>query len=180
MQANPGLDPLGLQIGQEIVVPAPGTGGEATVPTESRVVNHTVQAGETLLGIAAEYSVTLNDIYALNAGVSPQLLQVGQVLRIDLGPPTPTPTRTPLPTATPFPYPPPVPLWPRDGEAFEGAGANILLQWVSVGALRKDEWYEVRLWRGGEALGAWRTKAPSWRVPSEVHSASVDSWDYRW
>ena len=184
MQANPGLDPRRLQIGQELLIPAPGMGGEMVLPSEpraeSRVITHTVQERETLLGIAAKYGITLNGIYALNPGVSPQFLQVGQVLRLDLGPPTPTPTSTPLPTATPFPYPAPVLLWPREEEEFQGSEAHILLQWTSVGILQEDEWYEVQLFRGEKEIGTWRTKAQGWRIPSELYSGPGDSLPFRW
>jgi len=179
-RANPGIDSQRLQIGQDILIPVPGVGGEAVLPSESRVVTHTVQEGETLLGIAAEYGVTLNGIYALNAGVSPQFLQVGQVLRIELGPPTPTPTSTPLPTATPFPYPAPVLLGPVEGEEFQGSEAHILLQWTSVGILQEDEWYQVRLFRMEEEIGTWRIKAQGWLAPSELYPGPGDSPLFRW
>jgi len=179
-RANPGIDSQRLQIGQELLIPVPGVGGEAVLPSESRVVTHTVQEGETLLGIAAEYGVALNDIYALNAGVSPQFLQVGQVLRIELGPPTPTPTSTPLPSATPLPYPAPVLLGPAEGEEFQGSEAHILLQWTSVGILQEGEWYQVRLFRGEEETGTWRSKAQGWRLPPEMYPGPGDSPLFRW
>lgn len=179
MRANPGLDPQRLQIGQELLIPNPGVGGGAALPSQSRVITHTVEAGETLLGIAAKYGVTLNDIYALNPEVRPQFLQVGQVLHIDLGPPTPTPTSTPLPTATPLPYPAPVPLGPAEGEEFRGPGAHILLWWTSVGILGEKEWYVVRLLHNGEETEA-RTKAPSWRVPSKLYPGRGGSSLFQW
>lgn len=179
-RANPDIDPWRLQIGQELLIPSAGVGGEAALPHESRVVTHTVQQGETLLRIAAEYGVTLNDIYGLNPGVSPRFLQVGDVLHIELGPPTPTPTLTPLPTATPLPYPAPVSLWPVEGEEFRGPEAHILLQWTSVGILEDDEWYRVRLLREGEEMGSWKTKVSSWRVSCKLYPGPEDSPLLRW
>lgn len=171
-RANPDLNPRRLQIGQKLLIPAPGLGGaEECMPIpESRVITHTVQKGETLLGIAEEYGVTLNDIYTLNEGVSPQSLQIGRALKIELGPPTPTPTSTPLPTATPLPYPAPVLLGPMEGEEFQGPEAHILLWWASVGILGEDEWYVVRLSHKAEEIGTWQTKIPSWHMPSKLHS----------
>jgi len=183
MRANPGLNPERLRIGQELLIPGLGAGGEALLPsepgTQPRVVTHTVGQSETLLGIAAEYAVTLNDIYALNPGISPQFLQIGEVLRIELGPPTPTPTSTPRPTATPLPYPAPVLLGPLDEEDFEGADAQLLLWWTSVGILSEEEWYVVRLLHAGEEIKGW-TKAPSWRVPSDLYPGSSATPLFRW
>ena len=67
---------------------------------------HQVQRGETLSTIATDYNTTVEDILALNPGLDPQLLQVGQVLLIPAGTatPEPTPTRDPnAPTPTPGP-----------------------------------------------------------------------------
>jgi LysM repeat protein len=183
VQANPGLDSRRLQIGQELVIPRPGEASvESELPeldTGSRVVTHTVRSGETLLGIASEYAVTLNDIYALNPGVSPQFLSVGQILRIGLGPPTPTATSTPLPTATAFPYPAPVLLGPPEGEDFRGADSHILLWWTSVGILDEEESYVVRLLHAGRQIEGW-TRAPSWRVSSELYPSESDSSLFQW
>jgi LysM repeat protein len=171
MQANPGLNPRRLQIGEELLIPAPGTAAEVDESSEaakvSRVVTHTVQLGETLLRIGGQYGVTLNDLYALNPGVSPQFLRPGQILRIVLGPPTPTATSTPSPTATALPYPAPVLLGPLEGEEFRGANAHILLWWTSVGILDGDEWYVLRLLYEERMMEDW-TKVPSWRVPFEL------------
>jgi LysM repeat protein/ribosomal protein L40E len=58
---------------------------------------HQVQDGETLLSIAEEYITTVEDILALNPGIAPELLQVGQVLLI----PPAVPTAVLLPTVEP-------------------------------------------------------------------------------
>jgi LysM repeat protein len=183
VQANPGLNPQRLRIGQELLIPTAGTGGAATLSSESltvsRIVTHTVQQGETLLRIAGEYAVTLNDVYALNPGISPQFLRIGEVLRIEIGPPTPTPTPTPLPTATPLPRSAPVLLGPGEEADFRGTEAHILLWWTSVGILAEDEWYVVRLRHDGVEIEAW-TKAPSWRVPLDLYPGSSDSPHFRW
>lgn len=50
---------------------------------------HQVQPGETLASIAALYETTVEEILALNPGITPELLQVGQVLLIPPAEPTP-------------------------------------------------------------------------------------------
>ena len=179
IRANPDVNPERLIVGQRLTIPLSDAAIEAPSPAESRIITHTVRSGDTLLSIANEYGTSINDIYALNAGVSPQSLRVGQVLRIKLPPPTPTPTSTPAPSATRLPFPAPALLGPGDGADFQGADAHILLWWTSVGILGEDEWYVVRMVHdGAETEGL--TKAPSWRVPSELYPDLGDSPVFQW
>lgn len=75
-------------------LPTPG-------PTPTPVV-HVVQSGETLIGIATRYGVSVEDILAVNPGIQAELLQPGQQLIIPLAVPDggagllPTPTPVPL------------------------------------------------------------------------------------
>ena len=73
-------------------------------PTPIPPIVHQVQSGETLITIAEMHNTTIEDIVALNPGVDSELLQVGQVLLIPVGTPTPAPTATldpNIPTPTP-------------------------------------------------------------------------------
>ncbi|MFC0560120.1 LysM peptidoglycan-binding domain-containing protein [Halalkalibacter alkalisediminis] len=58
---------------------------------------HTVQPGETLWSIANRYGVTLQELMFLNAITNPNLVYIGQVLRIPRFPPTPVPPTPPAP-----------------------------------------------------------------------------------
>jgi RNA polymerase subunit RPABC4/transcription elongation factor Spt4 len=92
---------------------------------------------------------------------------------------TPTPTFTPkppLPTATPTPtptlaliYSAPI-LWePKSGSTF-GAEATFSLTWRWEGQLGPDEWYEVQLWKEGEAPhGEYWTKEHWWEIGREYY-----------
>jgi len=77
--------------------------GEAPPPTATPQITHRVKAGDTALGIALQYGLTLEDLLAYNGITADTLLQIGQELIIR--PPTPTaePTVTPTPTFTPVP-----------------------------------------------------------------------------
>jgi LysM repeat protein len=82
----------------------------------SGIITHTVKTGETLGIIAGMYGVTVEDIMALNHLDDPNLVEIGQKLRIQI-PPTETPTPTQTPTITPTPTPPtptktPTPITP--------------------------------------------------------------------
>lgn len=91
--------PVETEAAQE---PAPATPQptEADPPT-SMPDMHTVQAGETLTGIARRYGLALEALQALNGIDDENAIYVGQELRLLA--PTPEPTAGPPPTATPDP-----------------------------------------------------------------------------
>ena len=73
-------------------------------PTPIPPIVHQVQGGETLITIAQLHNTTTEAILAINPDVDPALLQVGQILLIPVGTPTPAPTATldpNVPTPTP-------------------------------------------------------------------------------
>lgn len=77
---------------------------ETPTPTPLPPRAHQVQPGDTLSYIAVRYDTTVEEIIALNPGINPEALPVGQVLLIP--PARPTPTPSPLPgTVEPTPTP---------------------------------------------------------------------------
>jgi LysM repeat protein len=116
------------------VTPSTLTTADTPTPTRillSGIITHTVKTGETLGIIAGMYGVTVEDIMTLNHLDDPNMVQVGQKLRIQI-PPTETPTPTQTPTITPTPTPPtptksPTPVTPTEAphvviKAVVGAG----------------------------------------------------------
>ena len=86
VSANPQL----LKIGDKLVVPNPvaipqesggtsGTSGGSTVPAPR---SYTVKAGDTLTAIAIRFGVTVPAIVSANNLANPNLINVGQVLKI--------------------------------------------------------------------------------------------------
>lgn len=134
-----------LKIPQPTPTPSPEPtvtlqAAEATAQACDRA-SYTVEANDTLAGIAANYNVELEAIKEFN-GMPSDTVFVGQVLTIPLCRRLPTPG--PTPTATPPPpYPAPNLLLPRDGEYFAQTSNSVTLQWASVGALRENEFYQV-------------------------------------
>ena len=73
---------------------------------------HTIEEGDTPWGLAVAYDVTVAAILALNPGLDPTGLQIGDIVRIPANAastPTPAPTATPTPTPSPTPSPTPTP-----------------------------------------------------------------------
>ncbi len=82
-QLNGLTDPNRIVVGQRLTVPA--TGG-ATAPATGDATGqgktHIVASGETLLKIAQRYGVTVKAIQNANGITNPDLIKVGQVLKI--------------------------------------------------------------------------------------------------
>lgn len=78
--ANPGIDPGRLQVGQRICIPAPAPPG----PCPGSL--YTIQAGDTFISIARRFGYTLDALLAINPGVDPDQLRIGQEICL---PPSP-------------------------------------------------------------------------------------------
>ena len=90
MRLNPGIDPMNLQIGQVICIPS-----STPPPTRcpSGTFEYTIKAGDTLFELANRFNTTVQAIMAVNPGIDPNNLRVGQVICIPEV--TPPPTRCP-------------------------------------------------------------------------------------
>lgn len=151
LDLNPGMQCELLTVGQPILIPQPTLTATA-LPTETLMpeeataaacekVMYTVQANDTLSGIAENYNVSMQAIMDFN-GMSGPTVFAAQVLIIPLCERNPTPGASPTPTPPP-PYPGPNLLLPLDGEAFTLANDTVTLQWASVAQLRENEFYQV-------------------------------------
>jgi LysM repeat protein len=164
---NPGLVCEVLVVGNIINIPqptpTPSPEPTATLPPEEATlaacekITYTVEANDTLSGIAQNYNVSIQSIMNFN-GMTSETVFVGQVLIIPLCERLPTPG--PSPTATPPPlHPAPNLLLPQDGAAFTLAHDTITLQWASVGELRDNEFYCVIVEDITEGSGTVRVEA---------------------
>lgn len=88
LDANPGVEPTKLQIGQKIHIPAPApaattSNGTATAATDAASGDaiYTVKSGDTLTGIAQSHHVTVRALRAEN-DLKTDSIKVGQKLKI--------------------------------------------------------------------------------------------------
>ncbi|RJP48410.1 MAG: LysM peptidoglycan-binding domain-containing protein [Anaerolineaceae bacterium] len=102
-----GIDPATQYIipGQVILLPNPGMELPTATPIPPNLprgtkINYTVQAGDSLGSIAADFNSTIDDIIKENSIENPNELFVGQLLVIPVNMVTPTATRPP--TSTPI------------------------------------------------------------------------------
>jgi peptidoglycan endopeptidase LytF len=80
LQANPGLDPNMLFVGQRICIPVPQ-------PPPCQGFFYTIVAGDTLFGIAARFNTTVQAILQANPGLDPNRLFIGQQICIPVSQP---------------------------------------------------------------------------------------------
>ncbi len=84
--SNPNL----IYIGQRLLVnqssnsnsSSSGQSSSTTTNTETSSASYTVKSGDTLSGIASQYNTTVNQIVSLNQLSNPNLIYVGQVLKL--------------------------------------------------------------------------------------------------
>jgi LysM repeat protein len=114
--SNPNL----IYAGQTLIIPGTGSPPPPSPPPPSPPpptgdCTYTVRAGDTLSAIAVRYGTTVGVLVQLNNIANPNLIYVGQVLRVpcDGSPPSPPP---------PGPPPPPPPSPPPGGSAMEVGG----------------------------------------------------------
>ena len=180
---NPGVEPEALQVGNVLRIPSgtltptptPTLDPSIPTPTPGNYVVHIVQSGDTLTSIAEQYEVSEEIIQGANPDVLPvgsDSIFAGQSLVVPLGTPEPTIAPTDDPNATPTPLPPyeaPALLYPPDETTFAEGEFPIALQWVSVGVLSENEWYQVTLTgAGGVVSTTFRTQTTAWRPPFDL------------
>lgn len=153
IQLNPELNATctNLFVGQKILVPYPTPtplpqATNTPPPVEQtrqacNTVDYTVQSGDTLSSVAANYAVPQEAIKEFN-GLTTDTVFLGMKLVIPLCRRAATPGPSPTPTNPP-PYPAPNLLLPADGQSFSLSNDTISLQWASIGNMRDNEAYMV-------------------------------------
>lgn len=184
LKAFNGMDSDFIVQGETLLIPPPTpTPGPTPTPepgqptaTPAPFIIYTVQRGDALSTIAEQYGVSISAIRAANGmSASSDTIKVGQALIIPQYTPTPQPTAvvvvgegTPTPRAA---YPAPTLLFPPEGTTFAGSDTVILLQWLSVGVLQADEYYQVTFTYptiSGPVTVDDYVRATAWRVPVEL------------
>ena len=157
------LDPAcTVAVGHTIQVPQPtptfaprpsdtpfGAPPQTATHTPPPYPTYVVLSGDTCLGIALRYGVTLSELMQVNGIADCNLLATGRVLFVPVHgtlTPTATPTAPTTPTSSPPPtWPPPLLLKPAQGQVFTAADATIALEWAPAGSLRPGEFFAVHV-----------------------------------
>jgi len=150
------------------------------VSTPVGTVSYTIRAGDTLAAIAQRFNTTVASLLALNPGLNPSRLRVGQVILVAGAAPggsvTPAPQVTPTVRATStasVQMSAPILTGPASGSAYNGDDAIILLNWQSAGALPDAVAYLLEIgyrvggnfdWRASEV-----TTTTGWRVSNLLY-----------
>jgi LysM repeat protein len=132
-----------IKVPQPTATVAPVSSQTAAVTKDTtnscQSIDYTVQANDTLSGIAANYAVKPEAITQFNGMLTDQVNE-GDTIKIPLCNRTTGPTETP--TAPP-PYPKANLLLPANGASYNISNDTVTLQWASVGTLRPNESYAV-------------------------------------
>ncbi len=78
INANPGIDPNNLQIGQVICIPQMAP----PMPPCPNGFYYTIRAGDTLFALSQRFNVPVQEIINANPGIDPNNLRIGQVICI--------------------------------------------------------------------------------------------------
>lgn len=147
--------PPAAQVNQETAAPASPTAPLAQTEFET----YTVRPGDTLGAIAAAFGITVEEILAANDLENPDVLDVGDVLRIPLPSGAGTGAGAPTQTAAPADTLPPPTLSPQQSSTSLPPGFDPEIEIVTVIAPGNlaDERVVIRLNGAGElALLGWR------------------------
>jgi LysM repeat protein len=101
---NPKITAETLHIGDVLQIPEPGRKLPTATPIPANLprgtkLNYTIQAGDTIAGIASKFNSTAEDILKENGIAEANKIQVGQVIVVKAN--LVTPTASPQPTITP-------------------------------------------------------------------------------
>ncbi|MBE3580654.1 MAG: LysM peptidoglycan-binding domain-containing protein [Thermoanaerobacteraceae bacterium] len=83
IEANPGIDPNNLQVGQIICIPLAVP--PPVCPPGSTI--YTIRAGDTFFSIARRFGISVEDLIRANPGIDPEALLIGQQICVPAAPP---------------------------------------------------------------------------------------------
>ncbi len=158
-QLNAIADPNVLHVGQVLQVPAPATttapaSGTAPPPAEATTRSYTVQRGDSLATIAAQFDTTFFELARMNGIANPDVLKVGQVLTVP-GPPEPPPPPPPPEESgsQPPPAAPPPPST-TNTSGFELGGQALSFAHPGHMKNARMTWVKRQVkWHGNESAG---------------------------
>jgi serine/threonine-protein kinase len=164
-----------------------GWGDDPETPTPTVVAMATATPEPTATEVPPTATATPEPTATATPTLAPTATATATPTRTPTVEPTVTlvPTPTVIPTDTPAPrrLAAPTLIAPQQGTSFTGWGAQVVLQWTSVGGLNPDEFYVVRIPYNqlGETAEFWR-KDTAFDVPDHFSAPNVGFADrhYNW
>jgi LysM repeat protein/predicted nucleic acid-binding Zn ribbon protein len=196
IQAANNMTDVLIRTGDELIIPVTRTveEGSSAGTVQSRF-EYTVQAGDTIVSIAARFGSTVEDILIINNLTNNDFIRPGDVLLIPVPEvpaevlastePTPVPegvTPPPPSTATGPVYAAPRLIGPPD-EAGVALTEAALLRWISVDVLADNEWYVLLVYPisgAARSLPSIWTKATSYRLETDLAPDAGETATYGW
>lgn len=176
---HPGLSLIIPDHVQEVPTPVP-----APAQTWTTDFVYNVQPGDSIIGIAYRFGTSPEEIFFANDLDRDSLLHKGQRLVL----PVPHMTDEVLVSSELVPrtnnaiYHSPRLLGPAD-KALISRRDSVLFRWLSVGILRPNEWYVLRIWtpsvQDEDPPSVW-TKATSHRLETSAAPSAGGSREYVW
>lgn len=101
LAANPEIDPYALTVGTTIVVPGAVVSAEPTaVPVSAGTIEYVVQPDDSLWTISRQHEISMDILLALNVGIDPYALAVGEVILLPRNGAPPVQTAPVVPDAS--------------------------------------------------------------------------------
>jgi LysM repeat protein len=156
-QANGIAPPYIIHASNQITIPAPGGAqapAEAPAPQQpTGTITYTVQRGDSLSIIAANFDTTYIELARLNGIANPDILSVGQVLQVPGAPPPAPPPQQEQPAApAPAPSGPPPPST-ANTSGFELGGQALSFAYPGHMKNARMTWVKRQVKWHGEPVG---------------------------
>ncbi len=179
-----------IQLGDKVLIPPPpATPGPSETPaadvtpqpqpTLAANLTHEVKSGDTCSTIAERYQISVDDIIRQNPDLNLNqqcLIQVGVKLNISRAGAAVIAEATAYVISAPTSassYAAPVALVPVDNAKIDAAAFS--LEWLSVGALKANEWYVVQIQPAGAiTVPIFETKETSIRLSGDLIAGETE------
>jgi LysM repeat protein len=197
IQAANGLASVLIRPGDVLIIPIEASASDAPISQVASQFEYTVQAGDTVVSMAARFGSTVQDILQANGLTDNALIRPGDVLVVPVRQ-VPSQVLASSSDAAPAPttvsggrvaaaqaetvYIAPRLIGPPNGATLPKE-ESVLLRWISVDVLDSNEWYVLLLYPvsgSAQNIPSIWTKSTSYRLATDLAPAEGESAEYAW